>query len=159
MPTSDLLPLLEQAVVARGQERVARVLIDLIGSDQEPPVLTIVANAGVHEIPPRYLRGDVYEASRGNWDASSEAALVGELTRILEALARKLRARRWERVYLIPTGHPILSVNIKSMVYRILRMNTVDLYYSSGAYFEVSIDQRAVALRAGHGVEAGGDLG
>lgn len=157
MPTSDLNSLLSEAVSAHGQEHVARVLSELIQTDHGPTVLTIVANAGVHEIPLRFLRGEVFEASRGNWDASSEAALLSELTKLLEALARKLRARRWDRVYLIPTGHPILSVQIKAMVYRILRMNTIDLYYSSGTYFEVAIDQRAVALRAGQDTDPAGD--
>ena len=112
-------------------------------------VLTIVANAGVHQIPERYLRGEVYEASRGNWDATSEAALVGELTKLLEALALKLRAQPWERVYLVPTGHPIFALQIKAMVYRVLRFNTVDLYYKAGTYFDIDIDQRAVALSVG----------
>jgi hypothetical protein len=32
------------------------------------------------------------------------------------------------------------------MVYRLLRYNTVDLYYKNGLYFEVDLDQRAIAL-------------
>ena len=37
------------------------------------------------------------------------------------------------------------------MVYRILRLNTVDLYYKAGTYFDIDIDQRAVALGVGSG--------
>ena len=112
----------------------------------EPAVLTIVANAGIHEIPAGYLRGEVYEASRGDWDASTEESLLLELRAILSRLAKKLRSGRWKCVYLIPTGHPVLSLQIKAMVYRLLRFNTIDLYYKAGIYFEVNLDQRAIAL-------------
>ena len=90
---------------------------------------------------------EVYEASRGDWDVSTEDALLRELQAILSRLVDKLRSQRWDRVYLIPTGHPVLSLQIKAMVYRILRINTIDLYHKSGNYFEVDLDQRAIALR------------
>jgi hypothetical protein len=93
-----------------------------------------------------FLRGVVYAASHGDWNASTEQDLVIELSRILSGVVRKLRSQHWSRVYLIPTGHPILSLQIKAMVYRILRLNTIDLYYKSGSYFEIDLDQRAIAL-------------
>jgi hypothetical protein len=134
----------------RDAEQVVAVLEDLLKqSVPEPAVLTIVANVGVHEIPKAYLRGEVYEASRGDWDASTEEALLLELKAILSRLANKLRSNRWKRVYLIPTGHPVLSLQIKAMVYRLLRFNTIDLYHKAGTYFEINLDQRAIALDAG----------
>ena len=151
MSSPDVQELLERAIAVHGAEQVSQVLNELLRATPGQRVLTIVANAGVHQIPDRYLRGEVYEASRGNWNATSEAALVGELTKLLEALAAKLRAQSWERVYLVPTGHPILALQIKAMVYRILRLNTVDLYYARGTYFDIDIDQRAVALSTGSG--------
>ncbi|MGB9233572.1 MAG: hypothetical protein WCC04_04100 [Terriglobales bacterium] len=147
METSELRRLLDQAVESSGSQRVAAALEGLASSDaSEERALTIIANAGIHSIPPAFLRGEVYEASRGDWDASSEEALLLELRRILAQLVHKLRSGRWNRVYLIPTGHPILSLQIKAMVYRILRLNTIDLYYKAGSYFEVDLDQRAIAL-------------
>jgi len=146
MPSSDLHRLLDEAVNAHGQERVALLLNDLARGKEADGVLTIIANAGIHEIPAQYLRGEVYEASRGNWDATSQPALVAELNQLLRKLADKLRSQTWERVYLVPTGHPVLSLQIKAMVFRMLRMNTIDLYYKAGSYFEIDIDQRAVAL-------------
>lgn len=77
-----------------------------------------------------------------------------ELKTILGRLAVKLRSGRWKRVYLIPTGHPVLSLQIKTMVYRLLRLNTIDLYYKAGTYFEIDLDQRAIAL--GTRVRSGG---
>jgi hypothetical protein len=151
MPQSDLHKLLDKALKARGAAAVEAALDGLLASGEpETQVLTIIANAGVHEVPSAYLRGEVYEASRGDWDASTEEALSIELKRILSRLVKKLRSRRWDRIYLIPTGHPILSLQIKAMVYRILRFNTIDLYYKAGTYFEVDLDQRAIALHEGN---------
>jgi hypothetical protein len=144
---SELRKLLDRAVASSGSGQVAAALEDLASADaSDKGVLTIIANAGIHRIPRTLLRGEVYEASRGDWDASTEEALLLELRRILSRLVKKLRSGRWERVYLIPTGHPILSLQIKAMVYRILRLNTIDLYYKQGSYFEVDLDQRAIAL-------------
>jgi hypothetical protein len=147
---SELHELLDQAVTSSGSGRVAAALEDLASAGaSEKGVLTIIANTGVHSIPQAFLRGEVYEASSGDWDASTEEALLNELRRILSGLVNKLRSARWNRVYLIPTGHPILSLQIKAMVYRILRLNTIDLYYKAGSYFEVDLDQRAIALSEG----------
>jgi hypothetical protein len=151
----DVHRLLDEVLKARGAEQVVAVLEGLRNNNLlEPTVLTIIANAGVHEIPQLYLRGDVYEASRGDWDASTEEALLLDLKAILSRLAGKLRSRRWTSVYLIPTGHPILSLQIKAMVYRLLRFNTIDLYHKAGTYFEVNLDQRAIALDTGDRVDS-----
>jgi hypothetical protein len=143
----DIHKLLEDAVEAKGAAQVLHVLKSLLEPNTGRALtLTIISNAGIHDIPKSYLRGEVYEASHGDWNVETEEALILELTNILSRLAKKLRSRAWERIYLIPTGHPILSLQIKSMVYRILRVNTIDLYHKAGTYFEVSIDQRAIAL-------------
>jgi hypothetical protein len=143
---NDLYELLDRAVSLRGASRVEAALKKLWTDDPETAVLTIIANAGVHRIPETFLRGEVYEASRGDWDVSTEEALLTELRGILSGVVSKLRSQSWSRIYLIPTGHPILSLQIKAMVYRILRLNTVDLYYKNGFYFEVDLDQRSIAL-------------
>ncbi|MGA8433085.1 MAG: hypothetical protein WB729_24905 [Candidatus Sulfotelmatobacter sp.] len=147
MKDSDLHNLLDKAVESSGTVRVVAALEGLaVAVAPEEHVLTIIANAGVHTIPQSFLRGEVYEASRGDWNASTEEALLSELSRILSEVVNKLRSKNWKRVYLIPTGHPVLSLQIKAMVYRILRLNTIDLYYKAGSYFEIDLDQRAIAL-------------
>ncbi len=121
MKVSELRKLLDQAVQSSGNDRVVAALENLAATDQpEKGVLTIVSNAGIHSIPEAFLRGEIYEASRGDWDVSTEEALKTELTRILARLVIKLHRGHWRRVYLIPTGHPILSLQIKTMVYRVL---------------------------------------
>ena len=152
MKTEELHKLLVRAVKSRGRGPVAAALKDLATENNKcKGVLTIVANAGIHAVPRSFLRGEVYEASRGDWNASSQEDLLIELRGILSRLVDKLRSREWKRVYLVPTGHPILSLQIKALVYRILRLNTVDLYYKAGSYFEVDLDQRAIALSKDNG--------
>jgi hypothetical protein len=137
---------LDEVLQKTSPDQVLEVLNSMLRPSAPDYVLTIISNAGVHEIAKAHLHGEVYEASRGNWDASSESLLVSELRGILSELVKKLRSKQWKRVYLIPTGHPVLSLQIKAMVYRVLRLNTVDLYYKAGTYFEVDLDQRAIAI-------------
>ena len=149
MPTTDIRKLLDEAVAAKGRDHVATALRGIIESTSpNGAVLTIVANAGIHKIPTAYLRGEVNNASYGDWSVLTEQTLVDELKAILGRLANKLRARPWKRVFLIPTGHPVLALQIKAMVYRVLRLNTVDLYHKAGTYFEIDLDQREIALEA-----------
>ena len=146
MKDDDLHKLLDRAIKVSGSSRAEEALRDLVSDESGEAILTIIANAGVHRVPAAFLRGEVYEASRGDWDVSTEEALLAELNEILAHLVAKLHSRHWTRVYLVPTGHPILSIQIKALVYRVLRINTTDLYYKNGSYFEVELDQRAVAL-------------
>lgn len=150
MSNKTLAKLLSRAIRSSGSTRVRAALEQLASSERSrTEELTIIANVGVHKVPQEFLRGEVYEASRGNWNASGEAELSRELEQILRRLVKKLRSKAWKRIYLVPTGHPILSMQIKMMVYRILRLNTVDLYYKGGVYLDINLDQRAIALREG----------
>ena len=144
---ADLTSLLDTAVASAGAERGAEVLTSLARRESLTDTLTLVSNAGVHTIPDSYLHGDIYEVSRGDWTASTPAEVHEELTRLLRGLAHKLRSRPWRQVYLVPTGHPILTVNVKLLVYRLLRINTIDLYYRAGQYIEVHIDHRRLSLQ------------
>lgn len=145
-----LAKLVEECVRSKGQRAVEKSLASLIGAveAEDDATLTIVANAGVHAIPSEHLRGEVYSASYGNWDVSSQEALEREFKNILNNLGRKLKERSWSRIYLIPTGHPALSIHIKQFVYRVTRMNTIDLVYLNGRYYELSIDHREVLLES-----------
>ncbi len=151
MTSRELARAVEAAVASCGEEAVTRALEDLVQDGRpEEHVLTVVGNTGVHEIPPEYRRGVVYAASHGNWSANSQDEVVQELKGILTRLVRQLRSQPWKSVYFIPTGHPVLSIHIKTMVYRVLRLNTIDLYYKDGRYYEVDIDHRELAIGSAH---------
>lgn len=143
MNQNEIHALLDSVVASRGIEETAHILNEYLAEQPEKEnTLTIISNTGIHVIPERYLRGEVYSASYGNWDAESQETLMNELKIILTKLAKKLRSTSWNKVYLVPTGHPILSLHIKALVYRLLRLNTIDLYYKKGIYFYINIDQR-----------------
>lgn len=146
MTERGLTELLARAVDAAGRDEVANALTALVERQTAIDTLTLIANAGVHTIPEPYLRGEVFEVSRGNWTANTSDEVHEELTHLLTGLAAKLRSRPWKQVFLVPTGHPILTLNVKLLVYRLLRINTIDLYYKSGTYIDVHIDHRRISL-------------
>lgn len=113
---------------------------------QSENILTIVANAGVHQFPKEYLHGEIYEASHGNFKELSLECITNEMQSVLKKLNDKLNEKLWDKIYLMPTGHPVISANIKSFVYRVRRLNTIDILYINGKYFEVSIDHRHFAI-------------
>jgi hypothetical protein len=111
--------------------------------ESEGSALTIIANEGLHKIPPRFIHGELYIATSGNLVFSSPDRIVRQFKNVLSKVKAKLLEKRWKKIYLIPTGHPTLSLQIKSLVYHALRMDTIDLFYSGGKYFELSIARRS----------------
>ncbi|MCJ7713956.1 hypothetical protein MUO66_05810, partial [Candidatus Bathyarchaeota archaeon] len=75
------------------------------------------------------FRGEVYEASHGNFKELSQEGITTEIQTILKNLNDKLNEKQWHKIYLIPTGHPVISANIKSFIYRVRRINTIDILY------------------------------
>jgi len=144
MPSIDALDkLLQRAVDSAGDAKVARLLTDLASeTTKAADALTIIANAGMHPIPEECLRGEVFVASKGNLDLSSPDAIESSYRQVLSSLANKLRERVWKRVYLIPTGPPTLSLQIKLLVYHVTRLSSVDFFYVRGEYIEVDLDYR-----------------
>lgn len=138
-----LLALIERAVSVRGIERIRSVLMSII-DEGEVETLTIVANEGRHLIPETFLRGELFIASRGNLDFSSPSSAKSAYIEIIKKLNKKLLERSWKRIYLIPTGHPTLPLQLKAEVYRVTRINTIDLFYLTGTYFDLDIDLRQI---------------
>jgi hypothetical protein len=144
----EILKLFREYVDKVGVEKAKQTLESLLPRNSDERTLTIIANAGVHEIPKQYLVGEVYAASHGNIDFSSPQSLHDAYTTILENLLKKLQERSWNKVFLIPTGHATLALQIKIFVYHILRLDTVDLFYHKGNYHELVIDYRKIALKS-----------
>jgi hypothetical protein len=149
MSDEGLSKLLSDCVVAVGADRVREHLNEMLQYTAPTDTLTIIANAGVHSIPTEFLRGDVYAASHGNWSISSREQLEADFKRILVLLARKLKQSTWKQIYFIPTGHPGLSIQIKLLVYRVTRINTIDLFFADGKYYEIQLNHRDISLGSG----------
>lgn len=109
--------------------------------------LTIVANGGLHPIPSDFVFGRLYIASEGNLDFSNIDAVSIEIDSILRNLRKVLKSERWTKIYLIPFGHAVISMNIKMAVYRTLRIETSDIFYfGEGRYGVLEKDTRRIML-------------
>lgn len=108
--------------------------------------LTLIGNAGLHSVPAEFMHGVVYEVTRGNLDLSSKESALSEYQGALSSLVKKLRERTWEKVYFVPTGHTTLVLQIKLIVYHVLRLSTIDLFYQKGKYFEIDFDYRQLLI-------------
>lgn len=117
---------------------------------QVETVLTIVANRGVHHLPENLVSGELFFASEGNLDFSSDESIQKEHEKVLSAVAEKLKSKNWESVYLVPFGPNTLSMQIKLLVYRITRLETKDLFYTdNGKYVVLDINTRELIVNSG----------
>lgn len=107
-------------------------------------ILTIIGNEGLHPIPDEYLHGEIYNASSGSLNFDTDENILSEYKLVLKDLGEKLKEKNWEKVYFIPTGQTTLTLQIKLFVYHILRLSTIDLFYSKGRYMEIDIDYRSI---------------
>ncbi len=149
-PTDRLAELLQRAITAVGERKVADTLEKLGAASASHNVeLTIVANSGMHSIPEEFIHGEKYIASEGNLDLSSLETIERSYTVVLGSLADKLRKRTWTKIYLIPTGPVTLSLQIKLLVYHVTRLSTVDLHYSHGQHFELDLNYRSYLASEG----------
>ena len=132
-----------------GHDRAIDILSRFAQEDAEADahVLTIVSNKGVHHLPEDILRGEVFYASEGNLDFSSLDTVSVEFREILGGLAEKLKSKKWKRIHIIPFGPCALSMQIKLLVYRITRIESVDIFYlGEGEYVDLEINQRNVIV-------------
>jgi hypothetical protein len=131
-----------------GEENAVRILLAARGKPREE-TLTIVANEGVHHLPDEMKRGHVHIASRGNLDFSTISTVQAEYHRILSELALLLKQRTWKHIYLVPFGPSTLSMQIKLLVYRVTRIETIDVFYDGrGSYSDLRIAQRDLIVES-----------
>ena len=123
-------------------------LLEVLATKRDDDVLTIVANAGVHPYHALHKRGVVFEASEGTLDFSSSAAAITSIEAVLLRTAKKLKEKRWRRVYLVPFGPAPLSLQIKSLVHKILDVETIDvLHLGNGAHVDIDFNPRSIATK------------
>jgi hypothetical protein len=139
---------LRAAILELGPKRALEILTSAQNS-QSGDILTIISNEGAHLLPFTFRRGMVYAASSGKLDFSSSTRVHEQFDQILERLATLLKSLIWSKVYVVPFGHAALSMQIKLLVYRITRLETVDLFYDGkGGYFDLELELRQIIVRA-----------
>jgi len=130
-----------------GRDRAIALIKRELSRDAVSGTLTIIANEGIHHLPDAYKRGELYIASRGNLDFSSLEIVKEQYEEILSLLAIKLKSQTWKNIYLVPFGHSTLCMQIKLLVFRVTRIETIDLFYDGrGNYEDLSIAQRSLIV-------------
>jgi hypothetical protein len=143
----ELRSLFAAAINSAGRAKVLDAIKHLAGEQSNETTLTIIVNAGVHHLADEYLRGDVFECSRGSLDLASSETVHAEFRRVLISTARKLKSRAWSRVYIVPFGPATLSMQVKLLVYRICGLESIDVMNISGKpKVDLTIDLRQLII-------------
>jgi len=141
--------LIEECLKELGHETLRKEIESIILRNKQKDVLTIIVNEGIHPMSPVHNRGEIYIASRGNIDFSSKNEVKQQFENILSEVAKKLKSKPWNKVYLVPFGPAVLSMQIKLLVYRILYIETIDfLYAGHGIYYDLDINLRIIAAES-----------
>lgn len=149
MNIDTLKSLVEAALRSVGEDRLVQELTSLsTPTDKDAETLTIIANAGVHHLPEKLLRGQVFTASEGTLDFTSQESTTQELKEVVNKVAAKLKERDWKKIYLIPFGPTNLSMLLKLLVYRVTHIETIDVFYYNGEYREIDIQIRPLIVEA-----------
>jgi hypothetical protein len=130
-----------------GKYRLFEVKED--GSEES---LVIVANQGIHAITEEILPGEVIYASTGNIGGTPMSAkgLQIDITESLEVIAKVLKGRHYQNVYIVPSGLPVLSIYIAMVVHQITAKPAIILQYDreSGGYWNIELDVRRIVADA-----------
>lgn len=123
-----------------------RLALTALEESKADRVLTIIVNIGMHTLPESILRGDVFFFSEGNVEIGPD--FVTETIKILTRRAlRFLRGKIWNKVYIVPSGHPLLVSMATLIAYRVTRVNPTIVYYVDGNYLEANLDVRLEAVK------------
>jgi hypothetical protein len=140
----------EEFIDQLGEDALLKALSATLDRKADEYTMTIVCNRGVHAIPDSMVRGEEFTLSEGrSIDTSSSERMCDSMSEILTPLARKLKEKNWRKIYMIPSGHPLLYAHAKLMVFQITRIETTDcVYVGDGEYIDLHLSHRAIATAA-----------
>lgn len=141
---------IEEFIALHGETALIQMLATKLDEQSDAYTLTIVCNRGAHAIPDSMVRGEEFTLSEGrSVDTSTNQGMNRSVTEILTRLARKLKEKNWKKIYMIPSGHPLLYAHAKLMVFQITRIETTDVVYlGNGEYEELYVSHRTLATTA-----------
>jgi len=138
---------LDRLVMQYGVEATIELIKRETSGRASESTLTIIANQGTHHLPDAYKRGEIFVATKGNLDFSSVERVKSQYEKVIVELSQKLKSNSWKTIYLVPFGHSTLCMQIKLLVYRVTRIETIDLFYDGkGGYADLSIEQRGLII-------------
>ncbi|RJQ32809.1 MAG: hypothetical protein C4589_00310 [Peptococcaceae bacterium] len=131
-------------------EQIASAITARNGDDNN---LVIVANKGIHPIDESKLpAGDLFYASEGNigGDPMSAESLKSDLEAITAKCASKVKSKPYRKIYIVPSGFPIISQFITSACFQITALPPVILQYdrATGEYWPFELKVRQIVANA-----------
>ncbi|WP_375196353.1 hypothetical protein [Sphingobium sp.] len=143
--TSDVQRIVDE-LLDRYPESDIRKAIAKSAKRRGERVLTVVVNFGMHSLPEEILRGDVLFFSEGNVDLSDEG-IHRTMMELSKRAVRFLRSKVWQKIYIVPSGHPALVVLATLVTYRVTRVDPSIVYYLDGKYNDVDFDIRSETVK------------
>ncbi|WP_209546996.1 hypothetical protein [Ruegeria sp. HKCCSP346] len=130
------------------EEKLLELLRKSIGDDPSD-TLTIIADKGLHHIPKELCIGETYVFSSGQINVETDSTTQRFLVERMRELAKVLKEKNWTKVRIIVSGHALLSMQIKLLVYRILHIDSEDIaYFGPDGYRTISVNFRKDVLLA-----------
>ena len=148
-PNSDrLLAAISQLALEFGAEEVLEAARKSARTSQGSSC-TILVNEGIHTFPEYLFRGETYIFSRGNMNMNDADLFESELSLLLRLLASFLKTKKWNDIRVIISGHAVLNMYVKLLVYRMTRAETTDWVFDGrGNYFPIQIPLRDLIGRS-----------
>lgn len=141
MISTELKNLIETYIIENGEDSLISTLKKNI-SNNSNGIITIIVNQGLHHFPDALIKGEKYICSHGSFNIDD---IKTHIEQTLSDLAKKLKSERWRKIYLVPSGHPLLSMQVKLLIFRITRMESIDIgYFGEGGYKEFVLAQRPI---------------
>ena len=135
---------IDQSVI----DEIEKILNDTPKSDD---VLTIVANKGSHAINETLLPGCVFYASEGNLGGSpmNPETLITDLEKIAKQTTKILKNNFYKKIYIVPSGLPIISLTISAIVSQVTAKPIIPLQYDreSGQYWKIDLPIRELVTQ------------
>jgi len=112
---------------------------------KEEKFLTIVCNQGVHPIPFEQLKGEVMIATEGSLPTDEEG-LGACIKATIKKVAQKIHELKPQKVYLVPSGLPVLLSQLQVLCMQMISKPAVILQWDrdNNKYFEINIVPRDV---------------
>ncbi|WP_300291590.1 hypothetical protein [Brevundimonas sp.] len=105
--------------------------------------LVVVCNAGVHPLPALPPGAEVFNATEGQLDLSSEQSVAAVLDGVAARLKTIFASESFSDIYVIPFGHAAISAAINLMIFRITgKTPKVYFHLGGGEYFILNWDIR-----------------
>ncbi len=134
-------PKLENLIAQVGEKRAVELLQQALQTKGE--TLSIIVDQTMHRIPSDVLSGHIYEFSKGNFSTESSDDIKLHIVERLRDLSAVLKSKNWKNVRIIVSGHALLAMQVKLLVYRILHLDTEDVaYFGKDGYKSIHIQPR-----------------